>query len=92
VKDVLVIVLVTAGVGLQVLSCVGVVVMRDALQRLHYTAPAGLAGACLAAAILVEDGPSLIGIKAVLLAAFLLVATPALSHATARAVVAARPR
>jgi multicomponent Na+:H+ antiporter subunit G len=78
--------LVGAGVGLQLLACLGVVLMRDALDRLHYTATAGLAGCCLAAAVLVEEGPSLIGIKALLLAAFLVVASPVLSHATARAI------
>jgi multisubunit Na+/H+ antiporter MnhG subunit len=82
--------LVGAGVGLQVLSCLGVLLMRDALERLHYTATAGLAGCCLAAAVVVEEGPSLIGVKAALLAAFLLVSTPVLSHATGRVIAESR--
>jgi multicomponent Na+:H+ antiporter subunit G len=90
VKTVATALLLGAGVGLQVLSCLGVVLMRDALERLHYTATAGLAGCCLAAAVVVEEGPSLIGIKAVLLAAFLLVSTPVLSHATGRAIAESR--
>jgi multisubunit Na+/H+ antiporter MnhG subunit len=93
VRQVLTGVLVLAGVGLQVLTCLGVVLMRDALERLHYTATAGLAGCCLAAAVLVDEGPSLIGIKATLLAAFLVIASPVLSHATARAIAESeRPR
>jgi monovalent cation/proton antiporter MnhG/PhaG subunit len=83
-------VLLVAGVGLQLVACLGIVLMRDVLDRLHYTATGGVAGACLGAAVVVDEGPSLIGIKAVLLAAFLLVVSPVLAHVTARA-IEARP-
>ena len=42
--------------------------------------------AALGAAVLVSAGPSLIGLKAILIAAFLLVTGPVLAHATARAI------
>jgi multicomponent Na+:H+ antiporter subunit G len=85
-RDVVVWVLVGAGVGLQLLSVAGVVLMRDALDRLHYAGASTLATACVVAAVLVQEGPSLIGLKALLLGAFVLVGAPVLTSATARAV------
>jgi len=41
---------------------------------------------CVCAAVVVSEGPSLIGIKAILTASFLLVSGPVLGHATARAI------
>jgi multicomponent Na+:H+ antiporter subunit G len=86
VRDVAVAVLLGAGILLTLLACAGVVLMRQALDRLHYVAPGGLGGICFAAAVLVQSGPSLIGIRAILLAAFLFVTAPVLAHATARAI------
>jgi multicomponent Na+:H+ antiporter subunit G len=83
-------VLLAAGVALAVLATLGVVLMRDAFERLHYLAPASLATACLAAAVVVRESFSLIGNKAIALAAFVLVTSPVLSHATARALYARR--
>jgi multicomponent Na+:H+ antiporter subunit G len=83
--DVVVYVLLAAGVVLEVLACAGVVAMRTVYARLHYVAPSCLGAALIAAAVCVREGPSYIGIKAVLLAAFLLVTSPALAHVTARA-------
>jgi multicomponent Na+:H+ antiporter subunit G len=86
VRDVVVAVLLgVAGVSV-VISCLGVLVMRDPLDRLHFTAPAGvLAPVVVAAAVLVEEPLSSAGIKAVIVALLLIVTTPVLSHATARA-------
>jgi multicomponent Na+:H+ antiporter subunit G len=86
VRDVAVAVLLgVAGVSV-VISCLGVLVMRDPLDRLHFTAPAGvLAPVAVAAAVLVEEPLSSAGIKAVIVALLLIVTTPVLSHATARA-------
>ena len=74
------------GVAVQLLSCLGVVLMRDALDRLHYVAAAAVGVPCLCAAVIVAEGPSLIGLKAALTGAFLLVSGPVLAHATARAI------
>jgi multicomponent Na+:H+ antiporter subunit G len=86
VRDVVTWVLVGAGVGSQVLVCLGVLLMRDALDRLHYVGASTLGVAFVCAAVLVSAGPSLIGLKAILTAAFLVLTGPVLTHATARAI------
>ena len=78
--------LLVAGVALELLACLGVLLMRDALDRLHYTALGTLAALCIAAAVLVRDSFSLVGNKAIALAAFLLLTSPVLAHVTARAI------
>jgi multisubunit Na+/H+ antiporter MnhG subunit len=60
--------------------------MRDALDRLHYAGAGTLAALLVAAAVLVRDSFSLIGNKAILLAAFVLVTAPVLTHYTAQAI------
>jgi multicomponent Na+:H+ antiporter subunit G len=78
--------LLIAGVAVELLACAGVVLMRDALDRLHYTGAGTLAALLLAAAVLVRDSFSLIGNKAILVAAFVLVTAPVLTHFTAQAI------
>ena len=78
--------LLVVGVAAALLSCLGVLVMRDAYDRLHYTAPAAsLAPVLLAAAVVLEEGLSAVGVKALLVALVLVATNPVLSHATARA-------
>lgn len=84
-RDVVVTVLLVAGLALAVIATLGVVLMRDAFERLHYLGPAGLAAACFAAAIFVRESFSIIGDKAILLAVFVLVTSPVITHVTARA-------
>jgi multicomponent Na+:H+ antiporter subunit G len=79
-------VLLALGGGIQVLSAVGVLAMRNAFERLHYVASAGVGGALVCVAVTVRESFSLIGNKALLVAAFFLVSGPLLVHATARAV------
>jgi monovalent cation/proton antiporter MnhG/PhaG subunit len=79
-------VLLTLGGGIQVLSAVGVLAMRNAYERLHYVASAGVGAALVCVAVTVRESLSLIGNKALLLAVFFLVTGPVLVHATARAV------
>jgi multisubunit Na+/H+ antiporter MnhG subunit len=86
VRDAVMWVLVGAGVTVQAFACLGVLLMRDALDRLHYVGVSTVGIACLCAAVVVAEGPSLIGLKAVLTAAFLLVTGPVLAHVTARAI------
>jgi multicomponent Na+:H+ antiporter subunit G len=78
------------GAALQLFAVLGVVLLRDALDRLHYVGPSTLAAALIAAAIVVRESFSLIGIYALLLAGFLLFTGPLLAHATGRAVLLAR--
>ena len=85
-RDLVVGALVGAGVAVQLLVCHGVVLMRDALDRLHYTGASTLGVACLCAAVVVSESASLIGLKAILTAAFMLVTGPVVVHATARAI------
>jgi multicomponent Na+:H+ antiporter subunit G len=80
-----VVVLLVGGVGLEVFCSIGVLVMRGPYARLHFTAPAGLGALMLAVAVLLREGFSLIGDKALLLAVFVLLTSPVLSHVTARA-------
>ena len=85
-RDVVTWVLVGLGVGAQVFVCLGVLLMRDALDRVHYIGASTLGVVCVCAAVVVGAGPSLIGLKAILTAAFLAVTGPVLTHATARAI------
>lgn len=85
VQDVAVYALLAAGVACELIACLGVLVMRTTYDRLHYLGPATLGGVLIAGAVWAREGPSGIALKATLLAAFLLVASPALAHATARA-------
>lgn len=84
-RDAIVYALLALGVGLEAIACLGLVAMRDVYDRLHYLAPSALGAALVAGAVWVREGPSIIGLKALLLAAFLLVCSPALAHGTARA-------
>jgi multicomponent Na+:H+ antiporter subunit G len=77
--------LVIAGVGAELISALGVAVFKDVHDRLHYTAPATLGALLICAGVLVHQSFSVIGLKAILLAAFLLFTGPVLVHTTARA-------
>jgi multisubunit Na+/H+ antiporter MnhG subunit len=78
--------LMACGVAVEVLACLGVALMPNALARLHYTAVSSLAALLIAAALIVQEGLVQISGRAVLLAAFLLVSNPVLTHVTARAI------
>ena len=85
-RQVAVAALLTLGVGVELVCCVGVLVMRDAYDKLHYTAPATTIGSlAIAAAVVVSESFSQAGIKALLVFLALLVTNPVLTHATARA-------
>lgn len=73
------------GVAMEVIACVGVVMMRGVYDRIHFLAPSVLGAILVAAAVWVREGPSIISLQATLLSGFLVVASPALAHATARA-------
>jgi multicomponent Na+:H+ antiporter subunit G len=85
--DLIVGVLVGAAVLIGVLSCLGLLAVRDAFDGLHYTAPASVVSPVLiAAAVAIDDGlGSQAGIKAILVALLLIVLNTVLVHATARA-------
>ena len=84
VRHVCVTVLLVGGAALEVLAVLGVVVMRDVYDRLHYVGLAGYGALLIGASILVRESFSLIGDKAVATGVLLVLLTPVLVHATAR--------
>ena len=79
-------VLVVAGVAVLAVACLGVAVMPRALARLHYVTVGSLGVVLIVAAIIVDDGASLIAVKALTLGVFLVVTNPVLTHVCARAI------
>lgn len=78
--------LVGLGVAAELLCCLGLVVMRDVYDRLHYAmAATTVPPLFIAAAVIVEEGWTQPGINAVAVAAALFLLNPVLAHATARA-------
>ncbi len=79
-------VLLAIGVAAVLLTSIGMVVCRNVYRRLHYLAPAATVGvAAVAAAMVLREGLSQAGIKALLTGGVLFVMNPILTHATARA-------
>ncbi len=77
-------VLLFAGCSLQVWAVLGLVVMRDAYDRLHCLGLASCGALLVAGAILVRESFSLIGDKALLTGLVLVLFGPVLAHTTAR--------
>ncbi len=77
-------VLLIAGVALDVIAVIGVSVMRNVLDRLHYVSLAGFGALLVGVSILCAESFSLIGDKALLTGALLVLTGPVLVHATAR--------
>lgn len=84
VQRVVVDVVLFGGVAIELLAVLGVCVMRDVYDRLHYVSLVGFGAVLVAIAIVAREGFSLIGDKALLVAAILLVLSPVLVHTTAR--------
>jgi multisubunit Na+/H+ antiporter MnhG subunit len=77
-------VLLWLGVGLELFAVLGVVVMRDVFDRLHYVGLAGYGALLIGIAVLVRESWSLIGDKSLATGAVLLVIGPLMVHTTAR--------
>jgi len=77
-------VLLAGGGTLQTLAVLGLVVMRNAYDRLHLLGLAGYGALLVACAILVRESFSLIGDKALVTGLVLVLFGPILAHATAR--------
>jgi monovalent cation/proton antiporter MnhG/PhaG subunit len=79
-------ILLALGVTLELLCCVGVVVMRNTYDRLHYAAAGSTVPAFLVlAAVLVRQGLSAGGLEAIAAVALMFLLNPVLVTATARA-------
>ena len=84
-------ILADALLGLAVLivlaSSVGILVMRDAYQKLHYVTPAALVAPLIVGlAVLAQSGLTENTVQTWLALFFIMIASPFLSHATIRAV------
>ena len=85
-RDLVVATLLFLGVVVELLCCVGLVVAKNVFDRLHFMGPACTLGPLfIAAAVVVREGFSLPGNKALLVAVVIIGTSPALTHATARA-------
>ena len=89
--DLVIDVLVGAGVAGELLCCLGLVLMRDVFDRLHYAmASTAVPPFLIAAAVVVEEDWTQPAINALVIAAALFLVNPVLATATARAARARR--
>jgi multisubunit Na+/H+ antiporter MnhG subunit len=72
------------GVVLQLLAVLGLLVMRNAFDRLHYVGLAGYGALLIGISILIRESWSLIGDKALLTGGLLVLIGPVLVHTTMR--------
>ena len=87
IKDVVSDILLGLAVLIVLASAVGVLVMRDAYQKLHFVTPAALvAPALVALALMVQHGVYEMTGEAFLALFFMVIAGPFISHATIRAI------
>jgi multisubunit Na+/H+ antiporter MnhG subunit len=86
-REIAVHVLVWTAVATELVCCIGIVAARDVFARLHYSAAAGTLGPIVVAvAIAVEEGVRSIPASAALVVAvLLLLGSPVVTIATARA-------
>jgi multicomponent Na+:H+ antiporter subunit G len=79
-------VLLSVGVAATMLCCLGILVMRDAYDRLHFLSGIGTLGpVAIVAAVIVEEGLSSGGLKALVVLVALAFTGPVMTHAIARA-------
>lgn len=83
-RAVVAVALLIAGGSLELLAVLGVVVMRNVYDRLHYVGLAGFGALLIAVAIVVRESFSLIGDKALLVGVFLVLTGPVLIQTTMR--------
>jgi multisubunit Na+/H+ antiporter MnhG subunit len=77
-------VLLVMGVALELIAVIGVSVMRDLLDRLHYVGLAGFGALLVSISIICAESFSLIGDKALVAGALVVLSGPVLVHTTAR--------
>lgn len=77
-------VLLWIGVALELFAVLGLVVMRDVFDRLHYVGLAGYGALFIGVSILVRESWSLLGDKSLATGAVLVLIGPLLGHTTAR--------
>lgn len=77
-------VLLVLGVALALFAVLGLLVMRDTFDRLHYVGLAGYGGLLVGISVLIRESWSLVGDKALLTGAMLVCIGPVLVHTTVR--------
>lgn len=86
-RDIAVDVLLAVAVAIVLASSVGLLVMRDAYQKIHYLTPAGtVAPVVVGAAVLIRSGLTIDTVQTGLALLFVLIFSPFLTHATIRAI------
>lgn len=80
-------VLLICGVGIELVSVLGLCALRDVYDRVHYVGLVGYGALLIAVAIVVHTSFSLVGNKALLIAALLVSTGPVLAHTTIRSLL-----
>jgi multisubunit Na+/H+ antiporter MnhG subunit len=86
-RAVVAIVLLIAGGLLELIAVLGICVMRDAYDRLHYVGLAGFGAFLIGVAVLVRESFSLVGDKAMLVGVILVLTGPVMVQTTARSLL-----
>jgi multicomponent Na+:H+ antiporter subunit G len=86
-RAVVAIVLLIAGGLLELIAVLGLCVMRDAYDRLHYAGLAGFGAFLIGVAVLIRESFSLIGDKALLVGVILVLSGPVLVQTTMRSLL-----
>jgi multisubunit Na+/H+ antiporter MnhG subunit len=86
-RAVVAVVLLIGGGLLELIAVLGICVMRDAYDRLHYAGLAGFGALLIAVAVLVRESFSLIGDKALLVGVILVLTGPILAQTTMRSLL-----
>jgi multisubunit Na+/H+ antiporter MnhG subunit len=86
-RAVVAVILLIAGGLLELIAVLGICVMRDTYDRLHYVGLAGFGGFLIGLAVLVRESFSLIGDKALLVGVILVAAGPILVQTTMRSLL-----
>lgn len=80
-----VVVLLTVGVSVELVCCLGVLVTRNALDRLHFVSPAGIIGGVpLLIAAVIRDSSFSHTMRTAFVGAVLILASPFVNRAIAR--------
>ena len=80
-------VLLIAGCAIELIAVLGLCALRDVYDRLHFVGLASFGAPLIAAAIVFRESFSLIGDKALLVAAVLVISGPVLVHTTLRSLL-----
>lgn len=86
-RGVVAVVLLIAGGLLELIAVLGLCVMRDVYDRLHYVGVAGFGTLLIGVAIVVRESFSLIGDKALLVGVVLVLTGPVMVQTTARSLL-----